>query len=75
MPDENGALTLNVSRVEVMGRDVTVVSTHPDFEGEQIRSIIDADGVSDRSAHTGRFNIKPNKLFVFDSDGGRIEAK
>ena len=75
VPDENGALTLNVSRVEVMGRDVTVVSTHPDFEGEQIRSIIDADDVSDRSAHTGKFNIKPNKLFVFDSDGGRIEAK
>ena len=75
VPCEDGALTLSVLRVEVMGRDVTVVSSHPDFEGEEIRSIIDADNVCDRTAHTEKFNIKPNKLFVFDSDGGRIEAK
>ena len=75
VPDENGALTLSVSRVEVMGRDVTVVSTHPDFEGETVRSIIDADAVRDRTAHSERFRIKPNKLFVFDGDGRRMLPK
>ncbi len=66
--DENGALECKLSNVEVMGRDVSVVSTHESSLNPVIRSIIDADNKLDLSAETVRFNIKPHKLFVFNKE-------
>ncbi len=75
IPASDGALTLDRVRTEVMGRDVTVVSTHPAFDGDDVRSIIDADLAKECAGDKVRFNVKPNKLFVFGADGGRIEAR
>ena len=41
--DENGPLVCSLSGVEVMGRDVSIVSTHPASQSPTIRSIISTD--------------------------------
>ena len=66
--DANGARECKLSNVEVMGRDVSIVSTHEASLNPVIRSIIDADNKIDLSAETVRFNIKPHKLFVFNKE-------
>ena len=64
----DGALECNLSNIEVMGRDVSIVSTHESSLNPVIRSIIDADNKLDMTAGTVRFNIKPHKLFVFNKE-------
>ena len=64
----DGALACKLSNVEVMGRDVSVVSTHPSSVNPVIRSIIDADNKVELTAETVRFNIKPHKIFVFNKE-------
>ena len=68
--NENGKLTLNVDHIEVMGRDKSVVSTHPSSTKATVRSIIDSDVVLPDTAHL-KFDIKPNKIFLFDFDTER----
>ena len=63
----DGVLSLDLSSVEVMGRDCSVVSTHPDAESVNIRSIIDSDINVDMTQSKVRFNLKPNKVFVFNA--------
>ncbi|MBO5078221.1 MAG: ABC transporter ATP-binding protein [Oscillospiraceae bacterium] len=65
---ENGALECKLSNVEVMGRDVSVVSTHEASLNPVIRSIIDADNKLELNTETVRFNIKPHKIFVFNKE-------
>ena len=65
-----GALRCSLRAVEVMGRDTSIVSSHPAAEGPQIRSIISAESPVDRGAEEVRFDVKPSKLFVFDKDTG-----
>ncbi len=66
--DENGALTCQLSNVEVMGRDVSIVSTHAASMNPVIRSIINADNKMDVTAKTVRYNIKPHKCFLFNKE-------
>ena len=66
--DPEGPLSLNLVRVEVMGRDTSVVSTHKDSLNVTVRSIISAENKVDTSAETVRFSVKPYKLFVFAKD-------
>ena len=68
IPTENGALTCTVSNVEVMGRDVSIVSRHDKMLSATIRSIVDADYKIDASAQTVKFNLKPHKVFLFDKE-------
>ena len=64
--DDNGPLHCQLSNVEVMGRDVSVVSTHPASLNPQIRSIIDADNKVDLSKKTVSYTVKPHKFFLFN---------
>lgn len=66
--DEAGPFSCDLVRTEVMGRDVSIVSTNAAFIGETglIRSIVDADNVRDISGGSVRFSLKPHKVFVFD---------
>ena len=66
--DENGVLTLDVTRVEVMGRDKSIVSTHPDAVSETLRTIIDSDVKLPEGATQLRFSLKPNKVHIFDAE-------
>ena len=68
IPDANGAFATNLSNVEVMGRDVSIVSTHAASLNPLVRSIVDADHKIDADAKTVRFNLKPHKVFLFDKE-------
>ncbi len=72
---ENGCFTCDLGRVEVMGRDISVVSSHKNSQNEIIRSIIDSDNLSLINGATVRFDLKPNKVYIFDkTDGSRIRV-
>ncbi len=66
--DENGPMRCKLSNVEVMGRDVSVVSTHTASVNPIIRSIIDADNKVDSSKPIVRFSLKPHKVFLFNKE-------
>ena len=66
LPDPEGPLQCRMVNVEVMGRDMSVISTHPAFQGNTIRSIIASDAGVDREAETVRFRLKANKVLLFD---------
>ena len=66
--DPNGPLVLNLSNLEVMGRDVSVVSKHPASINPIIRSIINSDAKIDANAKTVAFSLKPHKVFIFNKD-------
>ena len=67
-PEENGAMTCQLSSVEVMGRDSSVVSTHAASMNPLVRSIIDSDIKIDTSLETVRFSLKPHKVFLFNKE-------
>ena len=62
---DDGPLACGLDRVEVMGRDISVVCTHPDCENAAIRAIITAESRVDTSQDTVRFSLKPRKVFLF----------
>ena len=66
--DPNGPLRCQLRAVEVMGRDTSVVSTHPAACSETIRSIIPAENRVDAAAGEVRFAVKPFKLHLFDAE-------
>ena len=68
IPDENGPFTCDMDRVEVMGRDVSVVSTHPQMTGRCIRSIVSSENRFAPGQKTVRFRLKPHKVFLFDRE-------
>ena len=62
----DGAFKTKLANIEVMGRDVSIVSTNENSVNPIIRSIIDADNKIDEGTEEIRFDIKPNKIFIFD---------
>ena len=78
VPDANGPLKCRLNNIEVMGRDMSVVSTHPASLTPIIRSIIDADHMPGLNQETVRYSIKPRKLFIFSKESEeriRFEVK
>ena len=67
---ENGPFAASLSRVEVMGRDVSVISAHPCSENSSVRSIITAETPVDRDAGSVHFSLKPSKVFLFHRETG-----
>ena len=67
---ETGALSCDLSRVEVLGRDISVVSTHPKSQNVTIRSIISAENAVNTASQKVRFDLKPNKVFLFQKESG-----
>lgn len=65
--DDNGPLTCKLNSVEVMGRDVSVVSTHESAIVPVIRSIINADNKI-AAGETVSYSLKPHKVFLFSKE-------
>ncbi len=63
--NENGPLTCDLTRVEVMGRDISVVCTHKDCENVAIRAIIDSENVVDTDSDKVRFGVRSGKVELF----------
>ena len=66
--DENGPLTCKLSSVEVMGRDVSIVSENAASQNPVVRSIINADNKVDVTAETVKYTLKAHKVFIFDKE-------
>ena len=65
---EDGAFACKLSNVEVMGRDVSIVSTNEASQNPVVRSIINADNKIDLTLAEVRFNLKPHKVFIFNKE-------
>ncbi len=79
---ENGGredtLACDLSRVEVMGRDTSIVFTHPALEGAAGRAIVDAEEAEGLESGEVRFSLRPSKTHLFDKTTGeriRIPAQ
>lgn len=65
--DNEGVLTLQKQNIEVMGRDKSIVSVHPMSTKPSVRTIIDSD-VKLADTNELKFNLRPNKVFLFNKD-------
>lgn len=65
---ENGPLSCKLNRVEVMGRDISIVSTHDAFTGTAIRSIVDAEHSRHAAGEYVHFALKPKKVLIFNKE-------
>ena len=66
--DAKGALVCELSNVEVMGRDISIVSKNGASLNPVIRSIINSDSKIDASSASVRYSLKPHKVFIFDAE-------
>lgn len=66
--DKAGKLSCTVSGIDVMGRDVSVVSTSGSSINPVVRSIISSDEMGGIAGNTVKFNLKPHKVFLFNKE-------
>ena len=67
----DGMLECKLDRVEIMGRDISVVSSNENALSPIIRSVINSDVHISDNCDTVKFNIKPKKIFLFDKASGK----
>ena len=68
IPDSVGPMICNLSGVDVMGRDVSLVTTHPASLNPVVRSIVDADAAKNATGLTVSYSLKPHKVFLFNKE-------
>jgi len=66
--DEKGCFTTKLKNVEVMGRDISIISTHKACEAATIRSIISSENKVDMKEKEVKFSLKPHKTFIFNRE-------
>ncbi|MBQ2658027.1 MAG: ABC transporter ATP-binding protein [Erysipelotrichaceae bacterium] len=67
IPDPKGPLVCHLNGVEVMGRDSSVVATHP-ADTAIIRAIVSSESEIDKALDTVSFSLKPYKVHLFDRE-------
>lgn len=65
---EKGRLSCEFGSVEVMGRDISVVSGHSASLNPTVRSIISAENRLNKGDAVVRFSLKPQKVFLFNKE-------
>ena len=68
IPAADGKFVCQLRSTEVMGRDVSIVSTHEASLNPLVRSIVDADYKVDPASATVSYNLKPHKVLLFNQD-------
>lgn len=68
--DANGSFKCKLDRIEVMGRDISIVSKNDKCEAPVVRSIIDSDMRPDEDSDIVSFNLRPGKVHLFDAGTG-----
>ena len=63
---DNGVLSCALKAVEVMGRDISIVCTNEKCTAPAIRAIISSENTMNITGEAIRFDLKKNKVFVFD---------
>ena len=66
IPASDGALTCNLSSVELMGRDMSIVFSNPYLDAPLARAIVNSKSALDSVCDTVRFDLNPEKIFLFD---------
>ena len=66
--NKDGKLTCSVSGIDVMGRDISIVSTNENSLNPVVRSIIASEEISNISDNTVKFNLKENKVYIFNKE-------
>jgi len=65
---ERGRLSASLGRVEVMGRDISVLCRVSSSIGEDVRAIISSENIAEASAAELSFELKPSKTYIFDKN-------
>lgn len=65
---EDGPLCCSLRGVEVMGRDISVISTNTASLNPTVRSIISAECRVNTESAEVRFSLLPHKVFLFDRE-------
>lgn len=65
---EDGALCCELSGVEVMGRDISVVSTNEASLNPTVRAIVGTENKINVEAASVRFALVPHKVFIFSKE-------
>ncbi|MCR4720631.1 MAG: ABC transporter ATP-binding protein [Lachnospiraceae bacterium] len=65
--NDRGSFCCRLIAREVMGRDSSIVAANDSFIGQTFRAIINSETVVDTSAPEIRFELKPSKIFLFDT--------
>ena len=65
---EDGPLTCELNRVEIMGRDISVIASHPACAGQTLRAIVGAESKVATASPAVRFALKPGKVLLFDRE-------
>ncbi|MBR5223392.1 MAG: ABC transporter ATP-binding protein [Clostridia bacterium] len=70
VPNDKGELNCKLNNVEVMGRDVSIVSTNAASINPVIRSIVSSDCVKKLAdgQETISYSLVPHKTFIFDKE-------
>ncbi len=68
IPDDNGPLSCELSNIEVMGRDMSIVCKNDSSLNPIVRAIVNSDIKIDPSKQAVRFSLKPHKVFIFDAE-------
>ena len=63
-----GALNCNLSSIEVMGRDTSVVASHPACQSTNFRAIIGSENREGLAPGKVCFDVKPEKTEIFDKN-------
>ncbi len=69
-PEDKPVLTCGLTRVEVMGRDISVVCTHPDCQNDTIRAIVSSENLAHIGGTSVGFGLNPRKVFLFRKETG-----
>jgi multiple sugar transport system ATP-binding protein len=73
IPDNSGPLKCTPGRIEILGRDVSILCGHDALVSETglIRSIVDSDLISGFDETQPAFSLKKHKVFAFDKETGQ----
>lgn len=64
--DDKSSLSFELLGVEKAGKDITIISAHPDGNGEKIRAVFLSNEPLSISSDTFNFRLIPNKVHLFD---------
>jgi ABC-type sugar transport system ATPase subunit len=63
---ETGNFELELDKIEVMGRDISLICKNAASINPFVRAIISSDFKISEDTKTVKFDIKPHKIFIFD---------
>ena len=71
VPKPDGGLVCALERVEVLGRDTSLIFASPALEAVSGRAVVDAEDAAGLLPGGIRFALKPSKTLLFEKDSGK----